>query len=253
MNNPQDLVASYLHWLKDNITTRAVDGDWVQISTPFLDRHNDYMQIYVKADGSHLTLSDDGYVLSDLVASGCDVSTPRRKELLEQIVRGFGVNLSDDELTVSATMDSFAQRKHSLLQAMVSVNDLFLTSRHTVRGLFLEELEEFLTQNNIRYVPSVQMAGRSGLSHTFDYVIPGWQKAPERILKAINNPTKDKVQSMLFAWSDIREVRKSSKLLAMVNDRERPLSKGLVAACEGQGVEVVPWSARTGHLATLSA
>ncbi|MFZ5825499.1 MAG: DUF1828 domain-containing protein [Bacillota bacterium] len=140
MKPVHDLVASYLDWLKSTITVKDLDG-WSQNSTPFLDRHNDYLQIYVKADGDSFLLTDDGFVLADLSASGCDIATPRRRELLTQIVNGFGLQVEDDELTTRATTSTFAQRKHSLLQAMISVNDLFLTSRSTVRGLFLEEVE----------------------------------------------------------------------------------------------------------------
>jgi hypothetical protein len=252
VNTPQDLITSYVQWLKQQITVRELDG-WVQFTTPFLDRHNDYMQIYVRSEGEHLTLTDDGYVLNDLALSGCEISTPRRRELLEQIIRGFGVQLNQDELMVRATKSTFAQRKHSLLQAMMSVNDLFLTTRSTVRGLFFEEVEQFLLDHQIRFVPSVQVAGRSGLSHTFDYVIPGWNKAPERIVKAINSPTKEKVQSMLFAWSDIRELRKRSQFYAMVNDTERSISTSVAAACEDQGVQVIRWSQRKDYVPALSA
>lgn len=252
MSTAQELVASYLEWLKQNITAQDV-GKWVQISTPFLDRHNDYTQIYVKAVADGLVLTDDGYVLGDLTASGCDVTSPRRRELLGQIVRGYGVQLEKDELTVRATAETFAQRKHALLQAMLNVNDLFLTSRSTVRGLFFEEIEQFLTSHQIRYVQSVQVAGRTGLSHMFDYVIPRWNQAPERIVKAINSPSKEKIQSVLFAWSDIRDTRKGSKFFAMVNDAERPLATSLAAACKAQDVEVVPWSKRGDFVPELSA
>ena len=33
-------------WLKDKTTLREVDGEWVEITTPYLDRHNDALQIY---------------------------------------------------------------------------------------------------------------------------------------------------------------------------------------------------------------
>lgn len=248
----QDLVASYLDWLKKNISVREI-ADWMQISTPFLDRHNDFMQIYVKAEDGSLLLTDDGYVLEDLAASGCDVDSPRRRELLETMLRGFGVKLDAGEITARATMDTFAQRKHALLQAMLGVNDLFLTSRSTVRGLFLEEIEQFLVSHQIRFVPSVQIAGRSGLPHVFDYVVPAWQKTPERILKAVNTASKDKVQSILFAWTDIREVRKGSKFFAVINDSERSMSTKLKDACESEGVQVVPWSQRMDYASILSA
>ena len=43
----QVLLDRYVAWLKDKSTLRQID-DWVQITTPYLDRHNDYLQIYAK-------------------------------------------------------------------------------------------------------------------------------------------------------------------------------------------------------------
>ena len=53
----QSLREDYLSWLRDNILLREVD-EWVEITTPFLDRHNDCVQIYAKP-------SDGGFVLTD--------------------------------------------------------------------------------------------------------------------------------------------------------------------------------------------
>ncbi len=45
------LVEKYRLWLKDRTAIKSVHTDWVEITTPFLDRHNDYIQIYVKGSG----------------------------------------------------------------------------------------------------------------------------------------------------------------------------------------------------------
>jgi hypothetical protein len=38
---------------------------------------------------------------------------------------GFGVKLRDEALEVQSTADTFPLKKHSLVQAMLAVNDLF--------------------------------------------------------------------------------------------------------------------------------
>jgi len=40
----QALLDKYIAWLKDKNILREVK-DWVEITTPYLDRHNDYLQI----------------------------------------------------------------------------------------------------------------------------------------------------------------------------------------------------------------
>src|SRR3989338_5923206 len=83
-------VNNYLDWLKGEITTNKV-GDWIEVTTPFLDRHNDYIQIYVtKKNGSYF-MTDDGYTISDLEISGCELDSPHRKNLLDVTLNGFGV------------------------------------------------------------------------------------------------------------------------------------------------------------------
>ena len=45
--------------MKDKTVLRQIK-DWVEITTPYLDRHNDYLQIYVKRDNSGFILTADG-------------------------------------------------------------------------------------------------------------------------------------------------------------------------------------------------
>jgi len=48
------LLDQYSAWLRDKTNLREVN-DWVEITTPYLDRHNDYLQIYARrVNGSFL-------------------------------------------------------------------------------------------------------------------------------------------------------------------------------------------------------
>ena len=42
----QKLTDQYYAWLRENTYVRELE-DWVEITTPFLDRHNDCMQRYM--------------------------------------------------------------------------------------------------------------------------------------------------------------------------------------------------------------
>ena len=64
------LLDDYATWLRDKTSLRQV-SDWVEITTPYLDRHNDYIQIYAKRTDGGLVLTDDGYTIDDLEQSGC--------------------------------------------------------------------------------------------------------------------------------------------------------------------------------------
>jgi len=249
----KDFINSYIDWLKSKIQLKEVNG-YYEISTPFLDRHNDHLQIYVKQEGSKLYLTDDGYTIGDLSMSGCDVSSPRRQNVLYTILNGLGVKLEDDALVVEARPENFPQKKHALLQAMISVNDMFMLSQHRVAGVFLEDVEQFLDHNEIRYTPSVQFIGKSGFSHTFDFVIPSSKEKPERLIKAINNPTRDKAQAMLFSWTDTREARKrETSMFVFVNDMDKVIRQEILSAFTEYEIKPILWTQRQQHISELIA
>ena len=45
----QSLLDNYINWLKSEITFSQI-GEYYEITTPFLDPSNDYLQIYVKQE-----------------------------------------------------------------------------------------------------------------------------------------------------------------------------------------------------------
>ena len=106
-------------------------SSWVEITTPYLDRHNDYLQIYVKKTNGGFLLTDDGYIIDDLKQSGCKLDSYKRQELLQMTLNGFGVKKDGNELQVHTSAESFASCKHNLLQAMLAVNDMFYLAIET--------------------------------------------------------------------------------------------------------------------------
>lgn len=111
--------------MTDKTTFKSVHADWVEISTPFLDRHNDFILLYAKSDDDGYVLTDDGNTIRDLELSGCNLETPKRKSLLQVTLNGFRVDEVNGALCVRASAENFALKKHSLLQAILAVNDLF--------------------------------------------------------------------------------------------------------------------------------
>src|SRR3989304_8794088 len=170
------LVALYTNWLKERVRIKTI-GDVCELTTPFVDRHNDYMQIYVKATPSGMLLTDDGYTLRDLEISGLEFNTERRKNELKIILNGFGVSL---------------------------------------------DVERFLSLHEIRFTKDINFIGKSGFNHHFDFVIPPSRKEPERVLRTINNPTKNNVSAMIFSWDDARKVRSENAIaIAVLTDQDK--------------------------------
>ena len=240
----QDLMSTYWAWLRDQTSLREVD-DWVEITTPYLDRHNDFLQIYARRDEGGWLLTDDGYVIDDLEQSGCNINGQKRRTMLNSTLAGFGVRLDRTRLVVTASAMDFSLRKHNLVQAMLSVGDLFYLSAPSVASLFYEDVVEWLDNSNIRYTPNVKFSGKSGFDHRFDFVIPKSEQQPERVLRTVNRPRRDTAQVVAFSWIDTKDVRSAdSRAYAILNDAEQEIPPNVLGAVRSYGVRPMPWSER---------
>ncbi|MFW6161700.1 MAG: DUF6978 family protein [Planctomycetota bacterium] len=247
------LLDAYASWLRDKTTLERL-ADWVEITTPYLDRHNDHLQIYVRRDNGGFLLTDDSHVISDLRLSGCELDTPKRGELLEQVLNGFGVERQEDALVVQASRSDFASRKHNLVQAMLAVDDLFALAQPVVASLFLEDVTAWLEAHAIRYAAKVKLAGKSGFDHMFDFLIPKSDRRPERLLRALSSPTRSHAESFAFAWVDTRETRpEEARAYALLNDSESRPQGALLDALRRYGISPILWSEREDAREELAA
>lgn len=248
------LLNNYLKWLKDRTVLREIDGDWVEITAPYLDHHNDYIQIYARNENGTILLTDDGYTIEDLSQSGCTLDSGRRQNLLKMTLNGFGVELLNDELQVQATPETFPLRKHSLIQAMLSVNDMFCLAEPRVASLFHEDVVNWLDGHEIRYSPRVIFKGKSGYDHVFDFLIPKSRRAPERVVKAINRPNRESALTFTFSWDETKGARAAdSKAYALLNDSEHAISGNVIEALGAYGVHPIAWSEREDFREELAA
>lgn len=249
----KQLVDAYHAWLKDKTALREV-ADWVEITTPYLDRHNDYVQIYAKRANGGFVLTDDGYTIGDLRDGGCKLDSPKRQALLQMTLNGFGVQMQGDMLEVHASPENFALRKHNLVQAMLAVGDMFYLAVPMVASLFYEDVVTWLDLHDVRYTPRVKFTGKSGFDHHFDFVIPKSRREPERILHTINRPRREAAQAVAFAWIDTKEIRPpESRAIALLNDSEQSVSSDVMDALRSYDVRPVLWSQREGVAEELAA
>lgn len=242
--NVENLLDGYYKWLKDKTAWKHLK-DWVEITTPYLDRHNDYIQLYLKQDGKSYILTDDSYTIDDLEQSGCSLDSLKRQKLLEITINGFGVQRNENQLFVKTTEQNFALNKHNLIQAVLSVNDMFYLAKSNVANLFFEDVQMWLDSSEIRYLERVPFIGHSGYTRHFDFVIPKSKYAPERIIQTVNNPSKNKAEDIVFSWLDTKETRPdNAKAYAFVNDNDREVPDSFKEALLNYDVTPIVWSKR---------
>lgn len=247
------LVEEYSQWLRQGLSATAIDSG-CELTTPFLDRHNDHLQVYAERVGQRVLLSDDGYTLADLRASGLDIDTDKRREVFETTLAGFGVKVRDGELTAEASSSNLGARVHGLVQAMLAVNDMHVMAQARVAGFFFEDVKAFLDANDVRHVDRVKITGRSGYDHRIDFLIPRSNDRPERFVQAITAPTKDLIVPYLFGISETRQTRDGDvQAFAFLDDQSRTVGPGVQEALREYDIAPAPWSQRDEFAEALAA
>ena len=239
-----DLIDSYYRWLRDK-TILKEEKDVVEITTPYLNAHNDYIQIYMTKEDDKYILSDNEETISELEMYGCPLDGGKRSKILKSILQGFGVSLNGKAIQTTATQDDFPMKKHCLIQAILSVSDMFFLADPYIKSIFLEDVQGWLDECDIRFSPNIIIKGLSGFDRKFDFVIPKSKKAPERLVKAINNPTKNAADLFIMDWLDTKESRSdTSSAYVFINDAEKTIAPAIPQALKNYGINCCYWSDR---------
>lgn len=255
----EKLMTSYTDWVREKVKTEDTSGDWISVTTPFLDHHNDYLEFYVsREEDDGYVLTDDGWAIREVETSGVNSGSARCESIMGPTLRGLGVKQVDDELRVHASLDTFGEKVHDLVQAMLYVSDLSYlagTREETVsvvapamsrpRYEFSAGVSGWLDHMRVEYTPKAKVTGASGLEHEFDFVIGLGFDGPRRYLQTFQRPTRANAAKTIFAWTDTLPARsESDKGFAVVNDVVHKVKPEILAAICNVGMEVVPWSER---------
>lgn len=238
----QKLLNDYMKWLKTEITFDKI-GEYYEITTPYLNNANDYLQIYVKQENEEIFFTDDGEIIHNMKMNGIQLNQ-NRKNHLQKILNQFGVKLEGDELVAKAQLNNFAQKKHFFIQAMLRVDDMFSMVKTRETSFFIDDVQSFFEKKDIYYSENVQFMGVSGFSHNYDFLLQRSKTKPERLCRAINTPNKSSMENILFAWNDTKPARNNnSQLIVIMNDNKK-VANGIVEAFQNYDVNVIFWSER---------
>ncbi|MBL3655081.1 DUF1828 domain-containing protein [Fulvivirga sediminis] len=250
-----ELVNSYVDWIKKGISLREVGDGWHEMITPFLNHKNDMIEIYLRkeSDGS-ISISDAGVTLSELKLSGIDIDrSEKRAKELDIILRSFGIlRTENNELIAKTTTKNFPQVKHRVIQAILSIDDLFVLAKPKVESFFIEDVITFFELRDVIYVRDTTFIGKSGFSHKFDFTLPKIKQRKEVAIKAINTPRKDRIESVMWMLEDTRLVRPETEGLLILND-ENEISSEVQRALEEYNIKYFEWSKREDNIPNLVA
>ena len=249
MNWIDQLINDYYRFLRQKtVITELPSSEWIEISTPFTDVFNDTIEIYARKNNGKIILSDDGRTLKNLELSGVEVSrSQNRREMFERILLNYGVQLENKELIAEATETTFPQKKLNLLAAISEANDLYVIAKHTVAGLFREDVKAYLDEQELVYTPYFISKGSTGLEFTFDFQIA--YRQTELLIKAFNTINKLNLSSFLFTWDDVKQVREKQTEkkvigLAVINNEDREIKDEYLEALRNKRAEFILWKDR---------
>jgi hypothetical protein len=244
---------TYRRWLEERLSVEANETEAV-LTTPFLDSFNDYIQVYGdRMSGGAWRLTDDGETLFTLQANGVGLSTRKRKELFRKSVNRFGVSYIDPELFVEAPTGDLPGKLHSLVQAIIAVGDLLYTAQPHVKSIFKQEVEDWFGELDVRVSRNAGFEGESGLTHKFDFVIPGQPAAgiQEKIVDAVSSVTKQNIEKVMLSWRDVEPTR-DAEMYAILDDTQKTLPADKTEALVRYDVTPLRWSQRDDYAARLA-
>ena len=137
--------------------------------------------------------------------------------------------------------------KLNLLAAISEANDLYVIAKHTVAGLFREDVKAYFDEQELVYTPYFISKGSIGLEFTFDFQIA--YRQTELLIKAFNTINKLNLSSFLFTWDDVKQVREKQTEkkvigLAVINNEDREVKDEYLEALRNKRAEFILWKDR---------
>lgn len=242
----KELVNSYVDWIRDSLTLRDVGNGWHEIVTPFLNHRNDMIELYLRQEGEEIVLSDGGNTINELTLSGTDINRSQKKtEELNNILRSFGIQKNaHNEISARTSAKKFPQVKHRFIQAIISVDDMFMLSTPKIESFFTEEVSSFFELNEIIFIKDISFVGKSGFTHKFDFTLPKMKGRKEVAIKAINKPRKTSIGGVMWMIEDTKILRPDTDGLVILNDEEE-ISSDIYQALEEYKIPHLSWKNRS--------
>lgn len=244
-----DFASNYGYWLTSRLSQQVGEGI-VEVSTPFLDPLNDGMRVYIETGSRGTVVHDGGLTVETLAVQGIDVhSTAKRKNLVDEILRSYGLMMEGDRILTQANSENLPQRMHFLLSAMNRISDLSLTSRQGKVTDFSESVCRYLDEHEVLYSTQLSIPGKT-VEHLIDILIPLPQRK-ERLVCLIGTPNINTAKIVSFSWIEISEVRPKAERVILINDEVseekdnlRSISKQTESILQEYSTEMYRWSTR---------
>ena len=163
---------------------------------------------------------------------------------MEKFLRVYGLEInSDEEIIKRTSLLKFSQDKHTFIQGILSIDDMFLTVGHRVKSYFLKDVKEFFELNQIYASPNINLRGKSNLEHHFDFLLNKNSKHEERLIKVMNDLNGQGLKSTMYSFKDIQDVNRKTENIIIYNDTKK-INQEQIEALKFEKIGLLSWSER---------
>lgn len=140
------------------------EGEFVRLRTPFLYPDGDVIDLFVRPNGSVMTLTDLGETLRWLrMQSLSQRRSPKQQQLIQDVIVTHGVEFFRGMLNVRVeSLGDLSGAVMRLSQAALRISDIWFTFRTRAVESVADEVADYFTEKAVPFDRGQQLQGRSG-------------------------------------------------------------------------------------------
>ena len=196
-------------------------GDYQRIRTPYLYPDGDVIDLFCRAEGDTVTVSDLAETTGWLrMQSAARRRSAKQKLLIEDACLTHGVEFYSGMLQARCRPgEELAPVVTRVAQAAIRVSDLWFTFRAQGVQTITDEVAEFLTERELGFGRAEKLAGRSGRGWTVDFHVRTERRSSlVQVLSTGNRAAAHRVsEHVLAAWHDLNHLAAGPEALTFVS------------------------------------
>ncbi len=126
------------------IALEEVSRNVYRVYAPFFHEDGDMYSIYLDEEENRILIRDFGNTLLR-VSYTFDFDTPKKREILQNLVKSNYGSLTDGELSIETTIDMLPSAFFQFTQLVSKVSSMDILRREVVKSLFYENLDTFIS------------------------------------------------------------------------------------------------------------
>ncbi|MBB6497316.1 DUF1828 domain-containing protein [Methanococcus maripaludis] len=236
-------IENYIGWLTEKTECEKFENE-LEISLPFLDRHNDYLEFKLIKESDKLVLTDDGYYISDLFMSGLEFDTERKLNILYKTVQRFGAEKIGSEIRIETDKENLGESIHEMIQTLLQIDSLYLINQPKENHMFVNDVLAYFDEKEIPYILPKNHDLKAILSKKIDFILPKYNKK-ETFVKTVGTPNHSQISTAIFNFEDIKktgDLTKDYGNLLILKDVDEEIKQNTLDLAYRWNKDVEKWS-----------